>query len=100
MNADADVRDVLPVIRVPALLLHRSGDWVMPVEGARYVAACIPSARLVELPGLDHLPFVGDQEAILNEIERFVSGPQLTAARAMPDRTRTASHWVSAHMCR
>jgi pimeloyl-ACP methyl ester carboxylesterase len=100
MNACADVREVLPVIRVPSLLLHRSGDRMMPIEGARYMAACIPSARLVELPGRDHLPFVGDQDAIVNEIERFVSAPAPTAAPVMPDQTRTASRWASAHMCR
>jgi pimeloyl-ACP methyl ester carboxylesterase/DNA-binding winged helix-turn-helix (wHTH) protein len=72
MNGDTDVREVLPVIGVPSLLLHRTGDRMAPVEGARYMAACIPSARLVELPGTDHLPFVGDQDAIVNEIERFV----------------------------
>jgi pimeloyl-ACP methyl ester carboxylesterase/DNA-binding winged helix-turn-helix (wHTH) protein len=99
MNAEVDVRAVLPLVRVPALLLHRTGDEVWPVEGARYMAACIPSARLVELPGRDHLPFAGD-DAIVGEIETFVSGSRLTAAPVMPDRTRSASPWLSAHMCR
>ncbi len=73
MNAGLDVRDVLSAIRVPTLILHRSGDRVMPVEGARYMADRIASARFVELPGHDHLPFVGDQDAIVDEIERFLS---------------------------
>jgi pimeloyl-ACP methyl ester carboxylesterase/DNA-binding winged helix-turn-helix (wHTH) protein len=100
MNAGADVREALPVIRVPSLLLHRTDDRMMPVEGARYMAACIPSARLVELPGRDHLPFVGDQDAIVNEIERFVLDQQPIPAPAMPDRTRRAGSWASAQICR
>jgi pimeloyl-ACP methyl ester carboxylesterase/DNA-binding winged helix-turn-helix (wHTH) protein len=100
MNAGADVREALPAIHVPSLLLHRTGDRMMPVEGARYMAACIPSARLVELPGRDHLPFVGDQDAIVNEIERFVLDQQPVAAPALPDRTRRASSWASAQISR
>jgi pimeloyl-ACP methyl ester carboxylesterase/DNA-binding winged helix-turn-helix (wHTH) protein len=72
MNAQIDVRDVLPTIRVPALVLHRTGDRCLLVEEGRYVASLIPGARFVELPGDDHLPFVGDQDALLDEIERFV----------------------------
>ena len=74
MNADIDVREVLPSVRVPALLLHRVGDRALRVEESRYMAARIPGARLVELPGDDHLPFVGDQDQILDEIEGFLTG--------------------------
>jgi hypothetical protein len=63
---------VLPSIRVPALVIHRSGDRCLRIEEGRYLAERIPGARLVELPGDDHLPFVGDQEAILRAVERFV----------------------------
>jgi DNA-binding winged helix-turn-helix (wHTH) protein/pimeloyl-ACP methyl ester carboxylesterase len=74
MNADIDVRGVLPSIRVPTLVLHRSGDLTLKVDEGRYVAERIPSARFVELPGIDHLPFVGDQDALLDEIEGFLTG--------------------------
>ena len=63
MNAEIDVRHVLPSIRVPSLILHRTGDLCLKVEEGRYVADRIPGSRFVELPGVDHLPFVGDQDA-------------------------------------
>jgi hypothetical protein len=82
MNAEIDVRPVLPTIRVPTLVLHRSDDRCLKVEEGRYVASRIPGSKYVELPGADHLPFVGDQEAILGEIEEFLTGvrhePQTT----------------------
>ena len=74
MNAEIDVRNVLPLIRVPTLVIHRTGDLCLKVEEGRYVASKIPGSRYVELPGDDHLPFVGDQGKILDEIEKFVSG--------------------------
>ena len=73
MNAEIDIRDVLPSIRVPTLVLHRRGDRCLKVEEGRYLASRIPGATFVELPGDDHLPFVGDQDEILVEIERFLS---------------------------
>jgi pimeloyl-ACP methyl ester carboxylesterase/DNA-binding winged helix-turn-helix (wHTH) protein len=73
MNADIDVRHILPTVRVPTLVLHRSGDRCLLVDEGRYVASLIPNARFVELPGEDHLPFVGDQDAMLDEIEHFLS---------------------------
>jgi len=83
MNAQIDVRHVLPTIRVPTLVLHRTGDRCLLVEEGRYVASLISSARFVELPGDDHLPFVGDQDALLDEIERF-----LTVERARGESNR------------
>jgi DNA-binding winged helix-turn-helix (wHTH) protein/pimeloyl-ACP methyl ester carboxylesterase len=74
MNADIDVRHVLPTIRVPALVIHREGDECLRAEEGRYVAGRIPGARYVELPGRDHLPFVGDQDAVLDEVEEFLTG--------------------------
>lgn len=74
MNAEIDVREVLPLVQVPTLVIHRSGDMCLKVEEGRYVAERIPDAKYVELGGIDHLPFVGDQEAILEEIEHFVTG--------------------------
>ncbi|HEV8169180.1 MAG TPA: alpha/beta fold hydrolase [Pyrinomonadaceae bacterium] len=74
MNAEIDVRNVLPSIRVPSLVIHRSDDQCLKVEEGRFVAQRIPGAKFVELPGNDHLPFVGDQEAILDEVEEFLTG--------------------------
>ncbi len=74
MNAEIDVRHVLPLIRVPALIIHRAGDMCLKVEEGRYVASRIPGAKYVELPGIDHLPFVGNQDEILDEIEEFLTG--------------------------
>jgi hypothetical protein len=74
MNAQIDIRHILPTVRVPALVLHRTGDRCLLVEEGRYVAGLMPEARFVELPGHDHLPFVGDQDALLDEVERFLSG--------------------------
>ena len=80
MNAEIDVRHVLPSIRVPTLVLHRVDDRCLRVEEGRYVASRIPGARFVELPGADHLPFVGDQDAMLDEIEEFLTGFRREAA--------------------
>ena len=74
MNAEIDVRQVLPTIRVPTLVIHRTGDLCLKVEEGRYVANQIPGAQFLELPGDDHLPFVGDQDAMLDEIEEFLTG--------------------------
>jgi pimeloyl-ACP methyl ester carboxylesterase/DNA-binding winged helix-turn-helix (wHTH) protein len=76
MNAEIDVRNVLPLVGVPTLVIHRSDDACLPVEGGRFVASRIPGAKYVELEGADHLPFVGDQDAILNEVEEFLKGVQ------------------------
>ena len=74
MNAEIDVRRVLPTIRVPSLVIHRTGDLCLKIEEGRFVADCIPGSKFVELPGNDHLPFVGDQDAILDEVEEFLTG--------------------------
>jgi pimeloyl-ACP methyl ester carboxylesterase len=74
MNARIDIRPILPAIRVPTLVVHRTGDRSIRVESGRYIAEHVPGARLVELPGDDHLPWIGDAEPILGEIEEFVTG--------------------------
>jgi pimeloyl-ACP methyl ester carboxylesterase/DNA-binding winged helix-turn-helix (wHTH) protein len=74
MNAEIDVRNVLPSIRVPTLVIHRAGDICLKVEEGRYVASQIPGCKYVELGGIDHLPFVGEQSEILDEIEDFLTG--------------------------
>lgn len=74
MNAEIDVRNVLPTVRVPTLVIHRSGDLCLNVEEGRFVAEQIPASKFVELGGIDHLPFVGNQDEILDEIEQFLTG--------------------------
>jgi pimeloyl-ACP methyl ester carboxylesterase/class 3 adenylate cyclase len=73
MAVDTDVRDVLSSIRVPTLVLNREGEFV-PVEHAEYLAEHIPGARLVVLPGADHIPFYGDAGGYAEEIEEFLTG--------------------------
>jgi pimeloyl-ACP methyl ester carboxylesterase len=68
-----DIRDALPSLSVPTLVLHRT-DEIFPVEAARDVAARIPGARLAELPGRDHAPWFGDSDSYLAEIEEFLTG--------------------------
>jgi class 3 adenylate cyclase len=74
MNAEIDVRHVLPTIRVPTLVLHREGDTRVNVEAGRFTAAHIPKARYVEMPGLDHSVWVGDNDRIGAEMEEFLTG--------------------------
>jgi class 3 adenylate cyclase len=68
------VRHVLPTVRVPSLILHRTDDRVSRLEQAAYLAERIAGAKLVELPGMDHLPWVGDSDAVVSEIEEFLTG--------------------------
>jgi pimeloyl-ACP methyl ester carboxylesterase len=74
MNRDIDVRRVLPSVRVPTLILHRVDEKVIDIEHARYLARHIPGAKLVELPGVDHIPYVGDSGALLDQVELFLTG--------------------------
>jgi class 3 adenylate cyclase len=85
MNAEIDIRNVLPTITVPTLVLQRTGTTAMPVEAGRYVAARVPSARYVEFPGDDILPFIGDAAPLMDEIQEFVTGarPQPTSHRVL-----------------
>jgi pimeloyl-ACP methyl ester carboxylesterase/transcriptional regulator with XRE-family HTH domain len=73
MNLEVDVRHLLPAIRVPTLVLHRTGDRGFRIEEGRYLAGHIPGAIFTELPGDDHLVWVGDQEPLLAAIERFIA---------------------------
>ena len=73
MNMDVDISNVLPAIHVPALVLHRTGDRICKVEEGRYIADRITGAKYVELPGEDHIPWVGDSDAIIREIEMFAT---------------------------
>ena len=101
MNSEIDIRHVLPVIRVPTLVLHRSGDSFVDVAGGRYLGTHIAGARYVELEGNDHLPWIGDADAILDRIEEFLTGSVAVVERDrvlatvmfvdMVDSTRTAA---------
>ena len=73
MNMEIDVRRVLPAIRVPTLILHRTDDRFVDVRNGRYIAERIPRARSVELPGADHFAWIGDTERVLAEIKTFLA---------------------------
>jgi class 3 adenylate cyclase len=74
MFLDIDVRAVLPSINVPTLVLHRRGDRAVNYRGAEWMAGQIPGARLVVLPGIDHTMYAGDSDALVDEIEEFLTG--------------------------
>ena len=74
MNRDIDVRHVLSTIRVPTLIAHRIGDRNIRIQQAKYMVDRIPGAKLVELPGDDHMAWFGDIDAILGEVEEFLTG--------------------------
>jgi class 3 adenylate cyclase len=74
MNTYIDVRAVLPTITVPTLVAHHTDDRDANIEEGRWIAAQIPGARFLELPGEDHLPWVGDQDTLLDEVEEFLTG--------------------------
>jgi class 3 adenylate cyclase len=74
MNSQIDVRDVLPTIRVPTLVLQRLGDRDVNVEEGRWIASQIPGSKYVELPGDEHLIWAGDVDAVVDEVEEFVTG--------------------------
>jgi pimeloyl-ACP methyl ester carboxylesterase len=71
---DLDIRELLPSIRVPTLILHRAEETWVRVDHSRYLAEDIRDAKYVELPGGDHWPWMGDSDAVIDEIEEFVTG--------------------------
>jgi class 3 adenylate cyclase len=80
-----DIREVLPLVQPPCLVLHRRGDQIEAVESGRYVAAHLPNARLVELDGGDGIPWLGDVDAVVREVRGFLSLP-VAATRDSVDR--------------
>src|SRR5215218_9909522 len=72
MSAMIDIRHLLQAIRVPTLVMHRTDEVL--ADASRYVGERIPNAKVVELPGTDHMPWLGDQDAALDEIEEFLTG--------------------------
>jgi class 3 adenylate cyclase len=96
---ERDVRSLLPTLIVPTLVLHREGDGFIRVGAGRYLGEHIPGAKYVELPGEDHLFFSGDTDAILDEIEEFLTGTHqapegevTTAAILFTDITSSTEH--------
>jgi pimeloyl-ACP methyl ester carboxylesterase/class 3 adenylate cyclase len=80
LNYEIDIRGILPTVRVPTLVLHREGDrWTRPEE-ARYLAENIPGAELRLLPGEDHIPWWGDQDRLIGEIQEFLTGARGSSA--------------------
>jgi class 3 adenylate cyclase len=80
--AELDVREMLPRIHVPTLVMHRSQDHAWDPRHSHYLADHIPGARYVELEGTDSLPFIGDSNAIVEEIEEFLTGGRSGGERA------------------
>ncbi|MDO8612486.1 MAG: adenylate/guanylate cyclase domain-containing protein [Dehalococcoidia bacterium] len=74
MNFQIDIRHVLPAIRVPTLILHQADDRAVLPDGDRYIAQNIPGARYVEIPGAYHWPWMGDSDALLGEVQEFLTG--------------------------
>jgi class 3 adenylate cyclase/pimeloyl-ACP methyl ester carboxylesterase len=91
MNSETDARPVLSSIHIPTLIVHRVGDRNCDVRAARFAAEQIPGAVYVELPGEDHLPWVGDSEAIVEEIERFLTGIWESGGWEEPEPERVLS---------
>jgi class 3 adenylate cyclase len=80
LNRLIDVTAILPSVRVPTLVLHRRTDAQVPVESGRELAALIPGARYIEYPEGDHVPYTGDAETILGDIQEFVTGERDSSA--------------------
>ena len=93
MMLDVDVRPLLPAIRVPVVILHRADEVAVDVSHSRYMAEHIPGARYVELPGADHLPWIGDVEPIMAEVQELVTG---TRPEPEPDRVVATVMFVDA----
>ncbi len=80
LNSQIDVTSILSNVRVPTLVLHRRTDALVPVEFGRELAQMIPAARYIEYPDGDHVPFTGDTEALLGDIQEFVTGEREDSA--------------------
>jgi class 3 adenylate cyclase len=79
---DLDVRDRLPGVRVPTLVLHRPEELVFDVRHSLYLAEHIPDARYVELPGIDSLEFIGETDALMEEVTEFLTGVRVGGAQS------------------
>jgi class 3 adenylate cyclase len=82
MNSQIDISNIVSTIRVPTLVIHRTEDVTINVEGGRYLAKHIPGARYLEFPGKDHPPWIGDNvEEIADAIEEFLTGSRALVTR-------------------
>jgi class 3 adenylate cyclase len=79
LTVETDLRHLLPTVQAPTLVLCRSGDPIMGPDHARYLAGCISGAKLVELPGADMLMYLGDSDAVVDEVEEFLTGTRHVA---------------------
>jgi pimeloyl-ACP methyl ester carboxylesterase len=93
MMLDVDVRPLLPAIRVPVVILHRVSEVAVDVSHSRYMAEHIPGARYVELPGSDHLPWIGGTDRVVAEIQELVTG---TRPEPEPDRVVATVMFIDA----
>ena len=80
LNRQIDVTSILPNVCVPTLVLHRRTDALVPIERGRELAALIPGAKFIEYPEGDHMPFTGDAETIVGDIQEFVTGERESSA--------------------
>ena len=94
LSFHVDVRGILPSVRVPTLVLHRSGDRWQAIAEGQYLADHIPGAKLVVLPGEDHIPWWGDQDRLIGEIQEF-----LTGTRDSPPTERSPPYRASDRHC-
>ena len=80
MQLEVDARPALRSIHVPSLVMSRIDDRMDPIDEARFIAGAIPGARLVELPGREHPPFLGDTDRVLDELDRFIKSIRMEEA--------------------
>lgn len=87
ITSETDIRHILPTIRVPTLVLHRTGDRLVTSAAGQYLGEAIPGASYIEFPGDDHLPWAGDGHSLTGAIEEFLTGSR--TAREVSDRVLT-----------
>ncbi len=85
LNAQIDIRPILPAVQVPTLVLHRSGDTQIPIQAGRLLAQQIPAAKFIEYAGEDHVFWSGDVDALLGDIREFLTGSR---EQSSPDMER------------
>jgi DNA-binding CsgD family transcriptional regulator len=94
---EVDVVDRLGDVTAPTLVLHRVHDRAAPVGQSQLIASCIGGARLIELPGRSHLPYIGDVDVLVSEVRRFLGLPSLrkTATPGLTKRQEQVAQLVS-----
>lgn len=94
---EVDVTDHLGAVRAPTLVVHREHDRAAPVEQSQLIASRIGGALLIELPGRSHLPYIGDVDALVRELRRFLGLPlpRKTAVPTLTKRQKEVAELVS-----